>query len=96
MFTNVDVDETFTIINKLYHLISNTTTVPVQVFIESIRFFTDHATFFLFNGRIFKQKKGLAMGNRLAQVLAEIRTNYALRNVMKQSQKKIKTTKSNS
>lgn len=32
----------------------------------------------MFNGELFKQAKGLAMGNRLAQILAEIRTNYAL------------------
>lgn len=37
----------------------------------------------MFNGQIFKQVKGLAMGNRLAQALAEIRTNYALYGTMK-------------
>lgn len=35
-------------------------------------------TYFLFHNKIYKQIKGLAMGNRLAQILAEIRTNFAL------------------
>lgn len=78
MFTNIDVDETFAIILEHYHVISATTSVPADVFIECLKLFTNHATFFLFDGYIFKQIKGLAMGNRLAQVLAEIRTNFAL------------------
>lgn len=32
----------------------------------------------MFDGKVYKQCKGLAMGNHLAQVLAEIRTNHAL------------------
>lgn len=78
MFTNVDVAETIKILLEFYHVISETTSVPADVFIECIKFFIHYATFFMFNGNIFKQIKGLAMGNRLAQVLAEIRTNYAL------------------
>lgn len=78
MFTNVAVDETFKIIIEFYDTISTTTSVPADVFIECLSFFTDSSTYFLYQGSLFKQTKGLAMGNRLAQVLAEIRTNHAL------------------
>lgn len=83
MFTNVDVDETLLIITEHYDAISETTSVPLEVFMKCLRFFTKCATFFMFNENIYKQVKGLAMGNRLAQVLAEIKTNYALRNALK-------------
>lgn len=83
MFTNINVAETFAIILEFYHVISATTSVPSKVFIKCLEFFTNHSTFFLFNGDIFKQIKGLAMGNRLAQVLAEIRTNFALYDALK-------------
>lgn len=78
MFTNIDVNETFEIITKYYQTISKTTKVSVELFLKCLKFFTSCATFFLFNGRVYKQIKGLAMGNKLAQVLAEIHTNYAL------------------
>lgn len=83
MFTNVNVAETIEIILKFYHVIAETTSVQADVFIECLHFFTRHATYFMFNGNIFKQIRGLAMGNRLAQVLAEIRTNYALYDALK-------------
>lgn len=84
MFTNVEVEETFKIILELYDVVKATTTVPANVFIDCLKFFTDYSTFFMFNGFLFKQVKGLAMGNRLAQILAEIRTNYALNKSLKE------------
>lgn len=82
MFTNVDVQQTIAIIVECYHVIASSTTVPADVFIMALRFFTDHATFFQFDGVTYQQIKGLAMGNRLAQILAEIRTNHALLQAM--------------
>lgn len=78
MFTNVDIDETSAIIFEHYHLISRSTSVPVNIFMECLNLYIKEATYFLFDGKIYKQSKGLAMGNRLAQELADIRTNYAL------------------
>lgn len=78
MYTNIDVEETILLISQYYSIIQHTTTVPPCVFMQCLRFFINDATFFMFNGRIFKQCKGLAMGNRLAQALAEIRTDHAL------------------
>lgn len=83
MFTNIDVDKTFSIILKFYHVISATTSVPAEIFISVLKFFIIDATYFVFNGQIFKQIKGLAMGNKLAQVLAEICTNYVLIDYLK-------------
>lgn len=40
------------------------------------------STYFKFDGKLYKQIKGLAMGNRLTQVLAEIFTNFALLKVV--------------
>lgn len=73
MFTNIDVAATMDIIEENYHYISPTTSVPVSLFLECLRFFTTG-----FNGLLYFQSMGLAMGNRLAQILAEIRTNHAL------------------
>lgn len=78
MYTNINVQETILLINQFYFIIESATSVPSNVFIECLEFFIKVSTFFMFNNRIFKQCKGLAMGNRLAQVLAKIRTNYAL------------------
>lgn len=69
MFTNVDMVETLAIIKDLYHLVQVTTTVPFDVFA-------------LVFSVIFKQVKGLAMGNCLAKILAEIRTNHSLLQVV--------------
>lgn len=82
MYTNVNVNETCKIILEYYHVIATSSSVPADVFISCIEFFTNIATFFIFNGKIFKQIKGLAMGNKLAPILAEIRTNYALLKAM--------------
>lgn len=83
MYTNIDVDETTRIIIEFYHLIAATTCVPCEVFIRCVRFFINDAAYFGALGRIFKQMKGLAMGNQLAQVMAEIRTDYALINTLR-------------
>lgn len=78
MFTNVEIAETFPIILQHYYVIAETTSVPADVFMKCLEFHTTVATFFAFQGKIYKQIRGLAMGNRLAQVLAEIRTNFAI------------------
>lgn len=78
MFTNIDVTMAASIIEEYYYVIAATTTVPLHTFMRCLEFYTTDAAFFTFLGTIYHQSKGLAMGNRLAQILAEIRTNYAL------------------
>lgn len=78
MFTNIGVQETIEIIADNYYIIEKTTCVPLCTFIRALEFFIVTATVFQYDGKFYKQCRGLAMGNRLAQVLAEIRTNVAL------------------
>lgn len=82
MFTNVDVSANLSIIHEFYGAISKTTVLPLETFMRCLNFFIKDATYFGFDGILYYQSKGLAMGNRLAQILAEIRTNYDLLNVM--------------
>ncbi|KAJ6617056.1 hypothetical protein Bhyg_17762, partial [Pseudolycoriella hygida] len=82
MFTNIDVELTMDIILRYYHLLSGITIVPPDIFALCLNFFCSQSAFFLFDGQIHKQAKGLAMGNKLSQVLAEIRLNYGLRPII--------------
>lgn len=82
MFTNVDVTSTSDIVSMNYTVVSASTLVPLDVFLDCLNFFICDAAFFGFDGQIYKQIKGLAMGNRLAQILAEIKTNHALQNAV--------------
>lgn len=69
---------TLAIIKQNYFIVESTTSVPLDTFVLCLEFFIKETTYFMFSGRVFKQCKGLAMGNRLAQSLAEIRTDHAL------------------
>lgn len=82
MYTNVDVDETIQTIIEFYHLIGTTTAVPCAIFVRCVLFYARDATYFGAVGTILKQVKGLDMGNQLAQVLAEIRTDHVLINTL--------------
>lgn len=54
------------------------TSVPADVFIEAIAFFTEHSTYFEHDTGIYRQCKGLAMGNSLSKILAEIVTRACI------------------
>lgn len=82
MFTNIPFSKTKNIIRKYYYLISKTTTVPLDTFIEAISFLIEDSSYFIFNDGIYRQCKGLTMGNALSQILAEIFTSEALNNAM--------------
>lgn len=84
MFTNIPIYDSISIVRKYYHVISTCTCVPLELFIKAIRFFTIHSTYFIYKGRIYRQCAGLAMGDRLSQVLAEITTNEALLNTVEE------------
>lgn len=74
MYTNIPIDVAKGIIRKFYYCIEDTTTVPVDLFLEAISFLTEHSTYFLHNTGVYRQCKGLAMGNSLSKILAEIVT----------------------
>lgn len=78
MFTNIDVDKAAAVIAEFYYLIEDETCVPCTTFLKCIRFYTKDSAYFSALNTLYVQCKGLAMGNRLSQSLAEIRSNYAL------------------
>lgn len=83
MYTNIDLDETLNIIAENFDAIESSTCMPKWCFIRCVSFYTTSTTFFVYEDHVYKQIRGLAMGNCLAQVLAEIRTNVALIRVLK-------------
>lgn len=44
----------------------------VQTFLKALLFFIEMDAYFLFNENIFRQCKGLSMGNRLSKILADV------------------------
>ncbi len=78
MFTNIDVDQAAAVVAEFYHLIQVETCVPCSTFLKCIRFYTKDSAYFSALNVVYNQCKGLAMGNKLSQSLAEIRSSYAL------------------
>lgn len=52
--------------------------MPVDIFLDSLAFLVEECSFFTFEGEIYLQVEGLAMGSSLSQILAEITTSYLL------------------
>lgn len=77
MFTNVPYYVPREIVADEFYLVKDKTSVPVQVFLEVLDFIIDSSTCFFSGKDIYKQNKGLTMGNELSQVLADIATNKA-------------------
>lgn len=78
MYTNIPIAKAKSIIREYFFLIEPCTSVPVDIFLECISFFTEHSTYFLYKSHIYRQTKGLAMGNMLSQILAEIVVNKCI------------------
>ncbi len=83
MYTNIPISVAKSIIRQNYSLIESVTSVPVDVFIEAISFFTEHSNYFLHHTGVYRQSKGLAMGNCLSKVLAEIVTRSSINEAVK-------------
>lgn len=83
MFTNIPFEMTKEIIRKYYHLIEAETSMPVDVFLDSLSFLVEECGFFTFEGVIYLRMEGLAMGNSLSQILAEITTSHLLNEALK-------------
>lgn len=67
MFTNIPLNEAITIIRKYYFLIQEETNVPVDLFIDVLIFLVNETAFFTYDDNIiYKQNKGMTMGNRLS------------------------------
>lgn len=47
-------------------------------FMDALSFLVEEVAFFIYDGRLYKQIKGLAMGNKLSQCLADIVTGFAI------------------
>lgn len=80
MFTNIPFGTTKKIIREFYYLIEKETSMPVDVFLEAISFLIEGCSYFSYENEIYRQIKGLSMGNSLSQILAEITTSYFLKN----------------
>lgn len=82
MFTNVSFGKTKLIIRKYYHFVAEETSVPVETFLKALSFFIEVDAYFLFNGNVYRQCKGLSMGNKLSKILAEIFVSENLNKTM--------------
>lgn len=84
MFTNIPFQKTKDIIRKYYHLIEKETSVPVDLFLKALTLLIEECAFFTFKDEIYLQMEGLAMGNSLGQILAEITTCFFLNEALSQ------------
>ena len=82
MYTNINFGKTKNIIKKYYHLIAEETTVPINIFLMALSFFIEDDAYFTFNDIIYRQCKGLLMGNALSGILAEIFLSESLNHVI--------------
>lgn len=78
MFTNIPYAKVESIIQKYYYLIGEDTSVPIELFLKALSFLVEESSYFIFDDDIFRQSKGLTMGNSLSQVLAEIYTSETM------------------
>lgn len=78
MYTNIPITKAKDTIREYFYLIKPYTGVPLAVFLECVAFFTEHSTYFLYKSQIYRQTKGLAMGNMLSQILPEIVNIYIM------------------
>lgn len=78
MFTNIPFEKTKYVIEKYYYLIQGQTTMSCELFLKCLSFVIEDTAFFTYKDEIFLQMSGLAMGNSLSQILAEITTSYYL------------------
>lgn len=72
LYTNIPINLALQEINNRWDEIENNTNLPKNEFMQLITFCAKDNNFFKFNKQIFKQIKGLAMGNPLSPVLADI------------------------
>lgn len=73
MFTNISPSFALRVILPQVSLVSN---IDIGLFKDMYLFVTQHATEFLANDSVFKQKSGLPMGCKISPVIASISLSY--------------------
>lgn len=82
MFTNIPYHVPRQIVIDCFHLVKDMTSMSRTTFIEAMDFIVESSAYFMCESGIFRQMKGLTMGNDLSQALADIATNKATMNVL--------------
>lgn len=70
LFTNIPIDKVIEIIETKWEKLKQYTNIPKESFIIMLKFCISECNYFSFNGVIYKQIDGCAMGNPLAPILA--------------------------
>lgn len=71
MFTNINTEAAIRSVTKRHREAKITSNIPLKLIIDCIRFVIQYATEIEFNGKLFKQKRGLRMGGSLSTILAD-------------------------
>lgn len=72
LFTNIPLEVALQEINRRWEEIKNHTKITKNLFIDLLNFCINENNFFSYNNKIYKQNRGLAMGNPLSPILADI------------------------
>lgn len=84
LFTNIPVDIAISEIDKRWDEIKhNTDITDKEAFMDLLKFCIKDNNFFKFQNIFYKQKKGLAMGNPLSPILADIVLELLFNNTLK-------------
>lgn len=79
MYTNVDLNQAIQIITRDFDMtIGERTLIPLELFIDAIKYLMHYNGFFIAQNNIYKQNKGLTMGGGLSYILSEIVTSDGL------------------
>ncbi|HEY9486224.1 MAG TPA: hypothetical protein VIQ04_06255, partial [Nitrososphaeraceae archaeon] len=71
LYTNTPIDSIIKSIESRWNLIKNHTDLPIKDFIEAVSLVLN-STYFAYNGNIYKQHYGVAMGSPLSSVVASM------------------------
>lgn len=74
MYTNIDRKQALCIVDREFETIAKKTSVPKELFMKALKFLMHHNAYFVADGSIFYQEKGLPMGGKLSKILSEIVT----------------------
>lgn len=75
MFTNVPYYVPREIIADSFYIVKDKTIATLDDVLNALDFIIESSSFFIYDGKVYKQEKGLTMGNELSQILADIATN---------------------
>lgn len=78
MFTNISTEMAIMAIRKRYHAGKFRSNIPLELIVEATRFVTCYATEIEFNGKVYKQIRGLRMGSSLSSILSDFVTEDIL------------------